>query len=264
MVRLYFHYVAAQLRSQLQYRGSFLLQLLGTVFMAGVELLGVWALFNRFGSIDGWKLEEVAILYGLVFTGFGVAEIVGRGFDLFSSHIRTGTFDLILLRPRTTFLQVAGDKFAFNRLGRMFLGVTVLIWGLSTTAILWNLFNVFLLIATVTAVIVLFIAIFIATAAVMFWTVQSLELFAIVTNGSVDAGTYPVTIYRRFMRRFLLFFIPIGTVTYFPVTVLLDRPDPLGVAPWLGWIAPLAGPLFMLVALLLWRLGVRHYSSTGS
>ena len=42
------------------------------------------------------------------------------------------------------------------------------------------------------------------------------------------------------------------------------RPDPLGTPSWLSWAAPAVGPVFLLVALRVWNVGVRHYRSTGS
>ena len=256
--------MAAHLRGQLQYPAAFALQMTGTMLITAVEFLGVWALVRRFDNIRGWELPEVAILYGVVMLGFSAAEMIGRGFDLFSRQVRTGGFDRLLLRPRHTVLQVAGSEFAFARLGRWLQAAAILAWGLTAASIPWTPARVVLLAETVAGVTVLFLAVFVATAAVIFWTVQNLELFAIVTNGSVDAGSYPVTAYRRFMRRFLFYIVPIGTVTYFPVAALLGKPDPLGTAPWFGWAAPLAAPLFLIAALLLWRLGVRHYNSTGS
>ena len=261
---LYLRYVSAQVRAQLQYPGAFALQMIGTLLITTVEFVGVWALVHRFGNIRGWELPEVAILYGLVMLGFSMSEIVGRGFDLFSDQVRRGEFDRLLLRPRHTVLQVAGAEFAFARLGRWLQAAVILTWGLASAAIPWSPLRVLLLAETVAGVTVLFLGVFVATAAITFWTVQSLELFAIVTNGAVDAGSYPVTVYRRFLRRFLFYIVPIGTVTYFPVAALLGRPDPLGTPPWFGWAAPAAAPLFLLAALLLWRLGVRHYNSTGS
>ena len=38
----------------------------------------------------------------------------------------------------------------------------------------------------------------------------------------------------------------------------------LGSPAWFHWTAPLAGVLFMLVSLQAWKVGVRHYRSTGS
>ena len=263
-LRLYLRYVSAHVRAQLQYPGAFVLQMIGTLLITAVEFVGVWALLSRFGNVRGWELPEVAILYGLAMVGFSTAEIVGRGFDLFSHQVRRGDFDRLLLRPRHTVLQVAGAEFAFARLGLWLQAAVILVWGLASAGIPWTPLRVLLLAETMAGVTVLFLGVFVATAAITFWTVQSLELFAIVTNGAVDAGSYPVTVYRRFLRRFLFFIVPIGTITYFPVVALLGRPDPLGTPPWLGWAAPAAAPLFLAATLLLWHLGVRHYNSTGS
>lgn len=262
--RLYLRYLAAHLRAQLQYPAAFALQAAGTLLITAVEFVGVWALVRRFGNVRGWELPELAVLYGLLMLGFSTAEMVGRGFDLFSRQVRGGDFDRLLLRPRHTVLQVAGAEFAFARLGRWLQAAVILTWGLAAAAIPWNAARVLLLVETAAAVTVLFLGVFVATAALTFWTVQSLELFAIVSNGAVDAGSYPATAYRRFLRRFLFYVLPVGTVTYFPVAALLGRPDPLGTPEWFGWAAPAAAPLFLAAALLLWRLGVRHYSSTGS
>ena len=263
-LRLYLRYVGTHFRAQVQYPGALSLQVLGSVLFTAIEFVGVWALLDRFGSVRGWQLAEVAVLYGLVILGFASAEMTGRGFDLFSRQVRSGGFDRILLRPRHTVLQVAGAEFAFQRIGRWLQGAAILVWGLVNAGIAWNPARVLLLAETIAGVTVLFLGVFVATAAITFWTVQSLELFAIVSNGSVDAGSYPTTVYRRFMRRFLFFIVPIGTVTYFPVAALLGRPDPLGTPPWFGWAAPAAAPLFLAAALFFWHLGTRHYSSTGS
>ena len=262
--RLYLRYVAAHVRGQLQYPVAFALQATGTFLIAAVEFLGVWVLLSRFGNIRGWDLPEVAILYGLVTIAYVTAELLGRGFDGFSGQIRTGSFDRVLLRPRHTVLQVAGAEFAFARIGRWLQGVTIFAWGLTSASIPWTPARVVLLAETVAGATVLFLALFIATAAVTFWTVQSLELFDIVTYGALNAGSYPATVYQRFVRRFLLYIVPICTVTYFPVAALLGRPDPLGTPLWFGWVGPLAAPLFLVAALVLWRFGVRHYTSTGN
>ena len=52
----------------------------------------------------------------------------------------------------------------------------------------------------------------------------------------------------------------LGCASYVPGLTILGRMD----TPWLGWVAPLAGPVFLAASLALWRLGVRHYTSTGS
>ncbi len=70
-------------------RSSFLMESLGHVMAAVTELLGIVALFSRFGSIRGWTLSEVALFYGVVHVVFAVAEGVGRGFDSLGTRRRS-------------------------------------------------------------------------------------------------------------------------------------------------------------------------------
>jgi hypothetical protein len=57
---------------------------------------------------------------------------------------------------------------------------------------------------------------------------------------------------------------PIGCVIYFPGVAILGRADPPGAPPIVGWLAPLAGPVFLTGCLQVWRIGIRYYRSTGS
>ena len=50
--RLYLRLVSQSIRSQLQYRWSFLLMTVGNLVTSGVEVVGIWALFERFGLLD--------------------------------------------------------------------------------------------------------------------------------------------------------------------------------------------------------------------
>jgi len=75
---------------------------------------------------------------------------------------------------------------------------------------------------------------------------------------------YPIAIYRPWFRQLFTYVIPLGCVTYFPVIAVLGRPDPLGSPLRFQQLAPLAGVLFLTVALQVWKVGVWHYRSTGS
>ena len=89
-LRLYAALIRASMRSQMQYRGAFLMSALGHGFLTATEVAGIWVLFDRFGSVGGWHLPEVALLYGLAQTSYALAEGVGRGFDTFAGMIRSG------------------------------------------------------------------------------------------------------------------------------------------------------------------------------
>jgi ABC-2 type transport system permease protein len=73
-----------------------------------------------------------------------------------------------------------------------------------------------------------------------------------------------MAIYAKSFRRFFTFVVPLACVAYFPVVGILGIADPLGSSLLFQVLAPLAGFIFFGATLLLWRFGVRHYTSTGS
>ena len=109
-IQLYWRYVGVSVRGQMQYRASFVMETLGAFGVMGVEFIGILVLFSRFATLEGWSLPEVAFLYALVHLGFAFADTASRGFDTFGVSIRVGDFDRLLLRPRSTALQLAGQE----------------------------------------------------------------------------------------------------------------------------------------------------------
>jgi ABC-2 type transport system permease protein len=263
-LRLYGRYLGVSIRGQMQYRASFLLGTLGQFVVTGIEFLGVWALFARFGSLRSWNLPEVALFYAVVNVGFAIGYMLSTGFDRFDFFVRQGEFDRLLLRPRSTVLQLAGMDFALRRIGRLLQGLVIMGWALSSLAVSWTLPKALLLLAAVAGGACLFFGLFVIQAAMVFYTIDSLELMNTMTYGGVQTAQYPLSIYTGAFRHFFTFVVPLGCAAYFPVVAILGRDDPLGSPLWFQCGAPLAGALFLLAALGIWRVGVRSYTSAGS
>ncbi len=263
-LRLYWRYVSISIKSQMEYKVSFLLQLIGNLLGTAIEFFGIWALFSRFNQIGGWTLAEVALFYGLVNLAFAVADAMGYGFDAFGKMIRTGDFDRLLLRPRSTVLQLLGIEFTLKRIGRFSQGLVVLAWALSTLQIPLTLSTFWLLSSAFIGSIALFMGIVILQATLTFWTIESLEIMNILTYGGVETAQYPFSIYSKWLQRFFTFLIPLACVSYFPLLAVLNKADDFSVPLWWCYVSPIAGLLFLSGTLKLWQMGERYYCSTGS
>lgn len=264
-LRLYGRYVATSIRAQLAYPGSFLMMTFGQFAVTVIEFVGVWALFQRFGHIRGWTIGEVALFYGLVNMTFSVSDSVTRGFDVFgSTFVKTGGFDRLLLRPRSTTLQLLGYELRLTRIGRLVQGAAVFAIGAHLAHFQWSAPTVALLAWAVVGGAALFSGLFILQATLAFWTVESLEAVNILTYGGVATAEYPLNVYAGWLRNFLIYVVPIGCVTYFPMLAALHRHDSLGTPDWFLPLSPAAGLAFLAVSLWIWGLGVRRYTSTGS
>ena len=148
--------------------------------------------------------------------------------------------------------------------GRFSQGLIVFGIGMAMTHIAFGVGSAAILVFAVAGGVALFSGLFVLQATLSFWTVESLEAVNILTYGGEAAAEYPLNVYARWFRDFLLWGVPIGCVTYLPMLAAMGRPDPLGAPAWLTPLAPAAGFAFLGGALFVWRFGVRRYTSTGS
>lgn len=257
--------LGVSMRGQLQYRLSFVLTVFGHFLVTGIEVLSIWALFTRFGGLAPWSLAEIGFFYGTVNIGFAVADVLARSFHTFGSRfVATGEFDRLLLRPRSTALQLAGHEVGLAKIGRFVQGVIVLIASTIALDLDWSVWRIALLVFTLLAIAAFFYGVSILQALLSFWTTETLELMNTLSYGGAETAQYPMAIYESSFRRFFTWVIPLACVGYFPIVAILGVDDPLGSTRLAQCLAPLAGFGFLGLALVLWQIGVRHYTSTGS
>lgn len=263
--RLYGRYVLASFKVQMQYPTSFLLLSLGQFLSTVIEFVGIWALFDRFQSLVGWSLPQVALFYGSVNISFAVADMISRGFDVFGPQfVKTGEFDRLLLRPRSAVLQLLGYELRLTRIGRLLQGALVLGLAFALLDLSWGMREITLLHAAIVGGVALFLGLIVLQATLAFWTVESLEVANTLTYGGVLAAQYPIEIYSKWFREFFTLVVPLSCVAYFPIVGILGVDRPLGAPQWFLYASPLVGLLFLAASLVIWRQGVRHYTSTGN
>lgn len=259
--KLFLKLIGVSFRSHMQHRSSFFMLTLAYFLSTFVEIAGILVLFDRFKELQGWTLPELALIYGIINMGFAIAEAMARGFDQFSQLVKNGDFDRVLLRPLGTLLQIATREIQLMRMGRFLQGLVVLSWSFSKLELAFFSSQTFIIALAIMGTACLFYGLFIIQATFCFWTVETLEIMNIATFGGQESGQYPIVIYPWAFRMVFTFLIPIAAVVYYPVSAILQRD---GLSLWIGVITPFAGILFLYVSCRLWRLGVRHYHSTGS
>ncbi len=260
-MRIFLRYAKMWLKSQMVYKTSFILLCIGQFFVPFFVFVGLYLLFDRFDTLSGWSFSEIALLYGVVHMAFSISECLVRGFDSFSTLVRTGDFDRLLVRPLPTALQVLGSKFEFTRIGRLLQGIIIFVIGVSGIDVQWTLLKMSAVAFMVIGATFIMSGLFIIFATFSFWTIEGLEIANIFTDGGREMTQYPLLIYAKPIQKFFTFIVPFGVVNYIPLMYLLDR-GPYD-HPVYAFI-PLMGVLFILPSLLFWNFGVKHYKSTGS
>jgi ABC-2 type transport system permease protein len=263
--RLYRRLIAMQLRSQLQYKTSVLIDITTYFFVTAIEFLTMLLYFIPFPTMLGWHVGEVALLTAVTSFSFGLAELFGAGLDIFQDIIVKGDFDRVLLRPVQALILVASSEFRLRRLGRLTQGVVGFIFALFLLGgVHWTLLKLLALLLGIVSGSLIFLSILLLGATMCFWTVQTTELTNILYYGGREMLSYPISIYNPTIQRILLFVIPLAFGTFLPTCYLLDRSLPLGLPTWVAFLSPPTALAFSSIAAWAWGQGVRHYESTGS
>ncbi len=254
----------ARLRSDLQYRVSFVLFTLSQFSINFLDFIAILIVFSNVSSLEGWSVGEVAFLYGLGNLAFALADMFVSAVENVQYRVRVGSFDRLLLRPASPLVQVIADEFSLRRIGKVAEGLIIFAVGCGAASIDWTWPRVLMVVVAVISGATIFSGLWILTSCLCFWWVDAREAANAVTYGSGFLAQYPLAIYGEWLRRVLAFAVPVAFANYFPAVYILDRNDRLGAPAW----APLASPLVALgvalVAGATWRSGIRHYRSTGS
>ena len=255
--------VGAQIRSQLQYRLSFVLDFVGSGLISFIDFLAVLVLFHNVPRLGAWSVGEVAFLYGLSSISFALTDMLVGHLDQFPQKVRDGNFDILLVRPRSPLLQVIASDLQLRRLAKALQGAAVLVYALGRVDVHWTAGRVGLLLLSIPCGTVIFASVWVIGACLAFWTTDGGEFTNAFTYGGNFLAQYPIDIYSAWLRRFLAYVVPLAFVCYFPALFILGKADPLGLPRFLEFSSPVVAAAAAFVASLVWRFAVRHYRSAG-
>jgi ABC-2 type transport system permease protein len=260
----YLHLVRAQLRSQAAYRTSFAIDIMANIVVMAVDLLALLVMFRVTPALGGFSVREAVFLFALANTGFALADLGVGSVERIRLYVRTGLLDGVLVRPMAVLPQLLALDVGLHRVGRLFAATGLLGVAVALVGVDWTPARAVLLALTPLAAAAFFGAIFVASATVAFWWIESGEVANSLTYGGRDFTSYPITVYSGWFRRLFAYGLGFGFVAYYPGLAVLGRTDPLGLPGWVGWTSPLIALAAAGAAAVVWRVAVRHYRSTGS
>ncbi|MET9691291.1 ABC transporter permease [Streptomyces sp. NPDC006514] len=256
--------VGMWIRSTMTYRTSFVLTTFGQAAITLLDFVAIYIMFSHVDALGGFALPEIALLYGSCSASLGLADLLLGNTDRIGARIRDGSLDTMLVRPVPVLAQVAADRFALRRLGRIGQGVGVMGWAVWTLDVDWTAGKVLLVPVMVLAGAAIFGAVMVTGAAFQFVSGDAAEVQNSFTYGGCTMLQYPPTVFAKDLLRGVTFIVPLAFVNWLPALHVLGRPDPLGLPGWVAYLSPLVAFVVFLPASLAWRAGVRSYRSTGS
>ncbi len=243
--------VRLNLASAMEYRASFISQIVGMVINNSIMLLFWFFFFDRFGEVRGYDFQQVILLFGMVAFGFGIAMVLsGNIYQNLAYLIAQGRLDYYLVFPRHLLLHVIFSRMNISAIGDLTFGLVacliVVPWRPATLLAI--------LTAGLLAAAILTAYGVIAGSLSFFW--GSAENASAQMFGSlITFALYPDTLFSGFSRTLLLSLLPAVLIGAIPAQLVRT----LDVRLLLALLAAAAAGWLLAVALF--SLGLRRYES---
>ncbi|MFE3449027.1 ABC transporter permease [Nonomuraea sp. NPDC059194] len=262
MVRTYAMLAWTWTRAAAAYPVSFALMVAFGFLMAAVDVAVILVVFANTTALAGFTRDEVLFLYGAANTAFSLVDMCVGNLDKISQHIKAGTFDTMLVRPASAWVQAAVDRFTPTRIGRVLQAVVVLAVALTGIDVPWE--RAWMIPVMIATAIVIFASLWTLAGAVQFVLTDAPEVVNAFTYGGGQLTQYPFSVYGRDLVRGVTYVLPLAFINWQPGLYVLGKDDPFGTPGFLRFLGPVAALLLALLAAFAWRQGIRRYRSTGS
>ena len=236
--------------SVMEYRVSFLTQVIG-MMLNNFIYFAIWIIFfDRFKEVRGWGISDMYITYGVLASAFGlVALLFGNAFTL-SEIINQGRLDYYLSLPRPVLLHTISSRTITSGMGDFTYGfLSFALSGQFTWDGLLRFILATLLAATV------FVSFLVLIQSLAFWMGVITNLTGLAVNAMITFGIYPITLFDNSAKLILFTIIPAALMGAVPAEFIR-------AFSWQSLAELLAGAvIFLFIAVTIFRLGLKRYES---
>jgi ABC-2 type transport system permease protein len=258
-LRIYAMLVRMNVMSQMEYRANFVTGLLMELGYLVTKILYVVVAYRAGRRIAGFSPDEILVFVGTFVLATGLyAGVLMMNLYQLSGMVRDGSLDVLMTKPVSLqFLATFRRSDVAIFLTDAIAGITMVAIGLhrgGAPVALSRILGYALLVASGSAV---GYALYLIPQSLVFRIVNA-DSIAGLTDSFWDFNNVPMVVYGKVGRAIGTFVIPMFVITSFPSLFALGR---IGTPQMIWGIA--APFIFLTLARLCWRAGLRRYSSGG-
>lgn len=239
------------LASAMAYRASFISQIVGMFINNGIYLVFWIIFFDEFGSVRGYELNDLILLFAIVAVAFGLADMVaGNTRQWLAYLIAQGRLDYYLVLPRPLLSHIVFSRLHISTIGDLTFGITMFLLAGRLTPM-----DILFFVATTLPAAAIWAGFGVLTGSLAFYLGNARQISQQAGGVVLTFALYPGTLFTGFTRLVLFTILPAALLGAVPVDIVRGR-DTMGLAAL--WLA----------ALLMWGLatavfynGLRRYES---
>jgi ABC-2 type transport system permease protein len=259
LLKLAWTYLRVGIANELQYRVNFFIKLLQSFIALATGLIGLYLVFDHTTELGGWSQPELLAVMGVyILMGGIIQSAIQPNMQRLMDDVQSGSLDFALTKPVDGQVLVSVREFRFWQLTDVIVGLVVMGVAIGQMQERIGLWQALVFLAVLWMGGLMIYSFWLILTSTVFWLIRVWELVNLF-EGLYAAGRWPVGIYPTWLRTGLTFLVPVAFAVTIPAEALTRRLTPLTL---LG--AAALTILFMTLARLVWKLGVRSYSGASA
>jgi len=236
--------------SAMEYRISFIMQVIG-MMINNTGFVLIWLIyFARFPGLNGWTFREMALLLSIGAINYALVWIFAFGVVNLSQLIAKGEIDRFLTLPKNTLWQIAVSKTQISAIGDLLFGF-IMIW-ISGYVSLQNIMLIF--ITSILSAIIIF-SFLVGTQSLAFFLGDFEGTGRELINTFLGFTMYPQGIYSGTLKFLMMTLIPAFFAAALPIQII--RFHDFRAIFYLAC----ASIVFLIVANFIFKKGLKKYES---
>lgn len=237
--------------SAMEYRASFITQVLGMLINNGIYFVFWVIFFDKFGTIEGYGVSDIYLLFAVVTLSYGLATLFAANVGANMAYlIAQGRLDYYLALPRPVLTHVAFSHTNISAFGDIiFAMIAFSLYGRTD----W--LSIVLFIVSATAGALIFSGFAVLAGSLAFFMGNAQYASSQMTNGMLTFSFYPQSLFGGMARFMLYTILPAGFIGAIPAEIIRSRDGTQLLIMLAGVVAVWA------IALLTFHIGLRRYES---
>jgi ABC-2 type transport system permease protein len=243
-------YISLNFAAALEYRAAFIAQALGMLLNDAAFCIFWLLFFDRFPSVGGWGMRDVAMVWAVAATSVGLAVALFGNCVRLATIVMEGQLDYYLGHPKNVLAHVLVSRMGLAGWGDVAFGLLAFaVFGPHDPASV-SLYVLLVLTSTIT-----FVAYMVIAGSLAFFVGSADSASFQAQQAVVNFSLYPGSMYRGWLQLVMFTIVPAGFISHIPVELLRSF-DISRMLLLLGIAA-----FSTLLAASVFQIGLRRYES---
>jgi ABC-2 type transport system permease protein len=256
---LYLYFLRFSFSRAMEFRVDFSFRIFMDVIFYITQFMFFNIIYLHTPILGGWNHDQIMLFVGaFIFVDAFNMTFFANNAWWFPNYINRGDLDYYLTKPVSSFFFIGFREIAANSFVNFLIATGLLTYLLSTTVISLEPYKVIIFILLLLNGGALYYATHLIFLMIVFWT-QSPRGFGDLFYTAEKIMQRPDGIFKGYVRRFFLHILPFSLMASYPTRYLIsDNSNNI-----LGEIL-LSSFIIYLLVFVMWKSGLRNYSSASS